>query len=83
LSAGAFPEAVSRSLTVRVVDVPLDARAIVVSSPAVLVVLIGVFPGSGGPRWLDAVLAGYLVGVLPALFATVYRYLILPQRRLP
>ncbi len=60
--------------------VPLDLRAIVISSFAVLVVLVGVFLGSGGLRWFDAALAGYLVGVLLAVFATVYRYLIWLRR---
>jgi len=45
-----------------------------------VVVLVGVFLGSGGLQWFDAALAGYLVGVLLAVFATVYRYLVWLQR---
>lgn len=61
-------------------DVPLDLRDIVISSFAVAVVLVGVYLGSGGLRWLAVALAGYLVGVLLAVFTTVYRYLIWLQR---
>ncbi len=45
-----------------------------------MVVLVGVFLGSGGLQWFDAALAGYLIGVLLAVFATVYRYLVWIQR---
>jgi hypothetical protein len=44
------------------------------------VVLVGVYLGSGGLQWFDAALAGYLVGVVLAVFATVYRYLVWLQR---
>ena len=30
--------------------------------------------GSGGLRWFDAALAGYLLGTLVAIFGAVYRY---------
>jgi len=65
---------------VRVLGVPLDLRAVAIASLAVLVVLVGVYLGSGGLRWFDAALAGYLIGVLMAVFATVYRYLVWLQR---
>ncbi len=57
-----------------------DLRAVGWGLAAVLVLLVGVYLGSGGGRWFDAALAGYLVGVLLAVFATVYRYLIWLQR---
>jgi hypothetical protein len=58
----------------------LDRRAVVWGLVAVGVVLVAVYLGSGGLRWFDAALAGYLVGVLLAVFATVYRYLVWLQR---
>ena len=58
----------------------VDARAASWGIAAVLVVLVGVYLGSDGLRWFDAALAGYLVGVLLAVFATVYRYLVWLQR---
>ena len=42
--------------------------------------LVLVYLGSGGLKWFDAALAGYLVGVVLAVFATVYRYLIWIKR---
>lgn len=66
--------------TARMTGVPLDLRALLIASVAVLVVIVGVYLGSGGLRWFDAALAGYLIGVLMAVFATVYRYLIWLQR---
>ena len=36
--------------------------------------------GSGGLRWYDAALSGYLVGTLFAIFGTVYRYRVWLQR---
>ena len=57
-----------------------DLGAITVASFAVVLVVLGVYLGSGGMRWFDAALAGYLVGVLLAVFATVYRYLIWLKR---
>jgi nitrate reductase gamma subunit len=41
---------------------------------AVAVALLLVALGSGGLRWFDAALAGYLLGTLFAVFGTVYRY---------
>jgi hypothetical protein len=58
----------------------IDGRAAGIGLLAVLVVLVLVYLGSGGLRWFDAALAGYLVGVLLAVFAVVYRYLIWLQR---
>lgn len=58
----------------------LDVRATVWGFAAVIVVLVGVYVGSGNLRWFDAALAGYLIGVLLAVFATVYRYLVWIQR---
>ncbi len=59
---------------------PIDLRATAWGVAAVIVVLVGVYLGSGGLRWFDAALAGYLIGVLMAVFATVYRYLVWIQR---
>lgn len=36
--------------------------------------------GSGGLRWFDAALAGYLLGTLFAIFGTVYRYCVWLRR---
>ena len=58
----------------------LDGRAAVWGVVSVVLVLVAVYLGSGGLRWFDAALAGYLVGVLLAVFATVYRYLVWLQR---
>jgi hypothetical protein len=58
----------------------LDARAAGFGTAAVVVVLVLVYLGSGGLRWFDAALAGYLIGVLLAVFAVVYRYLVWLQR---
>jgi len=63
-----------------VFGVRVDIRAAAWSTGAVLVVLVGVFLGSGGLQWFDAALAGYLIGVLLGVFATVYRYMIWLQR---
>ncbi len=41
---------------------------------AVAVALLLGILGSGGLRWFDAALVGYLFGVLFAIFGTVYRY---------
>lgn len=57
-----------------------DVRAAVWGSAAVVVVLIGVYFGSGRLQWFDPALAGYLAGVLLAVFATVYRYLLWLRR---
>lgn len=66
--------------TTRVMGTALDLRAIAIASLAVVVVMVGVFLGSGGLKWFDAALAGYLIGVLMAVFATVYRYLVWLRR---
>lgn len=63
-----------------VLGAPLDIRAAAWASVAVVMVLVGVFLGSDGLRWFDAALAGYLIGVLMSVFATVYRYLIWLRR---
>lgn len=54
----------------------LDRRAAAVAGSLVVVLLVLVYFGSGGLRWFDAALAGYLLGTLLAVFATVYRYLV-------
>ena len=74
------PSRRSRRRTPEVFGVRVDVRAAVWSTGAVLVVLVGVYLGSGGLQWFDAALAGYLIGVLLGVFATVYRYLIWIQR---
>lgn len=66
--------------TPEVLGVMLDLRATLWAFAAVLVVVVGVFLGSGGLQWFDAALAGYLIGVLLSVFATVYRYLVWLQR---
>ena len=58
----------------------IDGRAAGFGAVAVLIVLILVYLGSGGLQWFDAALAGYLIGVLLAVFAVVYRYLVWLQR---
>lgn len=59
---------------------PVDLGAAAWGTAAVVIVLIGVFLGSDGLQWFDAALAGYLIGVLLSVFATVYRYLIWLRR---
>lgn len=58
----------------------VDPRAATWGLVAVSVVLVGVWFGSGGLRWFDPALSGYLLGVLLAVFAVVYRYLVWLQR---
>ena len=58
----------------------IDLRAAAFGLVAVATLVMLVFVGSGGLRWFDAALAGYLIGVLLAVFAVVYRYLIWLQR---
>jgi hypothetical protein len=58
----------------------IDGRAASVGMLAVAVLLVLVYLGSSGLRWFDAALAGYLIGVLLAVFAVVYRYLVWLQR---
>ncbi len=57
-----------------------DAASVVWGLAAVSVHLVGVYFGSGGLRWFDAALSGYLLGVLLATFAVVYRYRVWLQR---
>jgi len=63
-----------------VLGAPIDLGAAAWGTTAMIVVLIGVFLGSDGLQWFDAALAGYLIGVLLSVFATVYRYLIWLRR---
>ncbi|MEI2640496.1 MAG: hypothetical protein V9F03_16105 [Microthrixaceae bacterium] len=58
----------------------IDVRASIWGLVAVMITLVGVYFGSGSLRWFDAALAGYLIGVLLAVWATVYRYLVWIQR---
>ena len=52
----------------------LDRRGVVWGLGAVALALgLGAL-GSGGLKWFDAALAGYLIGTLFAIFAIVYRY---------
>lgn len=58
----------------------LDRKGVGLGSAAVVVLLIGVYVGSGALRWFDAALAPYLFGTLLAAFATVYRYVVWLRR---
>jgi hypothetical protein len=58
----------------------IDGRAAGFGIAAVVVLLVLVYLGSSGLQWFDAALAGYLIGVLLAVFAVVYRYLVWLQR---
>lgn len=61
-------------------DLSLDRRGILWGLLAVgLALMLGAL-GSGGLRWFDAALAGYLLGTLFAIFGTVYRYVVWLQR---
>ncbi len=64
----------------------LDRRGVVVGLTLVAVLLVLVYVGSGGLRWFDSALAGYLMGTLLATFAVAYRYVVWvdrpPTRRL-
>jgi len=55
-------------------DASLDRGAVAWGIAAVTVALALVAIGSGGLRWFDAALVGYLFGTLFAIFGTVYRY---------
>ncbi|MEO8697421.1 MAG: MFS transporter [Acidimicrobiales bacterium] len=61
-------------------DDDVDLASVVWGLVAVSIVLLGVYFGSGGMRWFDAALSGYLLGVLLATFAVVYRYRVWLQR---
>jgi nitrate reductase gamma subunit len=52
----------------------LDRGAVALGLVAVGAALAAVALGSGGLRWFDAALVGYLFGTLFAIFGTVYRY---------
>ncbi|MGE3447775.1 MAG: hypothetical protein AB7H92_09375 [Microbacteriaceae bacterium] len=58
----------------------VDRRAATWGILAVLVAVAIAVLGSGNLRWFDAALVGYLFGVLFAIFAVVYRYLIWLRR---
>jgi hypothetical protein len=58
----------------------IDRRAATWGFVAVLVALAIAVLGSGGGRWFDAALVGYLFGSLFAIFAVVYRYLVWLRR---
>lgn len=58
----------------------LDRRGVVVGLGAVAVALAIGALGSGGLRWFDAALAGYLLGTLFAIFGTAYRYVVWLER---
>lgn len=58
----------------------LDRKGVSLGVVAVVVLLVGVYLGSGGLRWFDAALAPYLFGTLLAVFATVYRYVVWLRR---
>jgi hypothetical protein len=61
-------------------DDEVDTASVVWGLVAVSILLVGVYFGSGGMRWFDAALSGYLLGVLLATFAVVYRYRVWLQR---
>jgi hypothetical protein len=52
----------------------LDWQSVRWGLAAVAATLVLVFAGSGGLRWFDPALVGYLFGTLFAIFGTVYRY---------
>ncbi len=58
----------------RVRESSLDRGAVGWGMVAVALALALVAIGSGGLRWFDAALVGYLFGTLFAIFGTVYRY---------
>lgn len=61
-------------------DDDVDGASVLWGLGAVSLLCIGVYFGSGGMRWFDAALSGYLLGVLLATFAVVYRYRVWLQR---
>jgi hypothetical protein len=64
----------------RIPTATLDRKALSLGLSAVAVALVLGWLGSGGLRWFDAALAGYLLGTLFAIFGTVYRYAVWLQR---
>jgi uncharacterized membrane protein YfcA len=58
----------------------LDRKGVSLGVVAVVVLLVGVYLGSGTLRWFDAALAPYLFGTLLAVFAIVYRYVVWLRR---
>ncbi len=62
------------------IDDEVDGTSVLWGLGAVSLLLVGVYFGSGGMRWFDAALSGYLLGVLLATFAVVYRYRVWLQR---
>lgn len=69
-----------RGMRLAFLDDDVDATAVVWGVAAVSVLCVAVYFGSGGMRWFDAALSGYLLGVLLATFAVVYRYRVWLQR---
>lgn len=61
-------------------DDEVDAAAVGWGVGAVSLLLVSVYFGSGGMRWFDPALSGYLLGVVLATFAVVYRYRVWLQR---
>ncbi len=60
--------------------VALDRSGIVWGLAATGAAVVLGIVGSGGLRWFDAALVGYLLGTLFAIFGTVYRYRVWLQR---
>lgn len=58
----------------------LDRKGVNLGVVVVVILLVGVYLGSGALRWFDAALAPYLFGTLLAVFATVYRYVVWLRR---
>src|SRR6516164_2327595 len=58
----------------------LDRRAVAWGLVAVAVAVVVVILGSGGLRWFDAALVGYLFGTLFAIFGVTYRYAVWLRR---
>jgi hypothetical protein len=58
----------------------LDRGAVAWGLAAVAVALVLGWLGSGGLRWFDAALAGYLLGTLFAIFGTTYRFVVWSSR---
>jgi nitrate reductase gamma subunit len=58
----------------------LDRRGVTWGLAAVGVAIVLVILGSGGLRWFDAALVGYLFGTLFAIFGVTYRYAVWLRR---